>query len=267
GPVTGERPPRGAKAGRTTRPARLRGTALGPHLVEAAFTRALPAEVFTPEPAGIWISAPVCGLRPVRAARSTRSTDSRPVILTASPLLTDSTSTSCSADRAASAWDLVSEERSATAATSSVRLTDMESLSQSACAPLWVRGGRHYVVTPPVVAFTRRIFGVSARISRGAEAHGADVTRSSPVDGRPAGRSRGRSGRPRSVEPAALVTAGGEQREHGEHHAPPHEHGERERVGRHPGDGLDDEVPPRPARQPLGGTGEPPREHLGRQEQ
>src|SRR5690606_7608288 len=156
GPVTGERPPRGAKAGRTTRPARLRGTALGPHLVEAAFTRALPAEVFTPEPAGIWISSPVCGLRPVRAARSTRSTDSRPVILTASPLLTDSTSTSCSADRAASAWDLVSEERSATAATSSVRLTDMESLSQSACAPLWVRRGRHYGVKPPIVALTRR---------------------------------------------------------------------------------------------------------------
>src|SRR5699024_10596662 len=122
-------PPPGARtrrrgAGSLLRPFVDGGSAAAESHLATAFFRAEPADTLTPSPAGIWISSPVRGLRPVRAARSTRSTLSRPVTLTASPLPRDSTRTSCSAPSAASASVLVSDAFSAIAATRSVRLTD-----------------------------------------------------------------------------------------------------------------------------------------------
>src|SRR5690606_25982462 len=95
------------------------------HLLTAFFSTE-PAEIFTPKPAGISIDSPMRGLRPVRAARSTRSTLSRPVSFTASPLAREDTRGSCRALRAASAWVLVRPAFSAIAATTSLRFSAMD---------------------------------------------------------------------------------------------------------------------------------------------
>src|SRR5690606_38192987 len=90
-----------------------------------AFFSSEPALSLTPKFAGIEISSPVRGLRPVRAARSTRSAERKPVTLTASPLASDSISTSWKALSAASASDLLISALAAMAETSSDLLSDM----------------------------------------------------------------------------------------------------------------------------------------------
>ena len=89
-------------------------------LATAAFSFE-PAVSLTEWPAGIWIASPVCGLRPVRAARSVRSTANQPGIDTFSPLEIWSTKTSNTASRTplTATWEF--SVFAATAATSSLR--------------------------------------------------------------------------------------------------------------------------------------------------
>src|SRR3954454_19340061 len=87
----------------------------------AAALRREPTLTLTPKPAGMSIVSPVEGLRPVRAARATRSTDRMPGIETFSPLLTESSRISLKDERTASASALLVPAFEARAATRSLR--------------------------------------------------------------------------------------------------------------------------------------------------
>src|SRR3954454_21288269 len=87
----------------------------------AAALRREPTLTLTPKPAGMSIVSPVEGLRPVRAARLTRSTDRMPGIETFSPLLTESSRISLKDERTASASALLVPAFEARAATRSLR--------------------------------------------------------------------------------------------------------------------------------------------------
>jgi hypothetical protein len=73
----------------------------------------------TPAPAGICISSPVCGLRPVRAGRCTFCTLTKPWMVTVSPAAVFSVTSSTIAFSTASTSDGELPTRSATAWTSS----------------------------------------------------------------------------------------------------------------------------------------------------
>src|SRR4051794_16595332 len=91
------------------------------YFLETAAFSLEPAVSLTLWPAAIWMVSPVCGLRPVRAARSVRSTASQPGMVIFSPAATEVSKTSNSASRTelTAAW--LVPALPATSATSSLR--------------------------------------------------------------------------------------------------------------------------------------------------
>jgi hypothetical protein len=89
--------------------------------VSTASLNALSGVTRTRRDALMRIASPVCGLRPMRAARSTRANLAKPLIATGSPFATVSVTVSTNAWSAASALRLSVSRRSASSATSSLR--------------------------------------------------------------------------------------------------------------------------------------------------
>src|SRR3954447_23951688 len=91
------------------------------YFLETAAFSLEPAVSLTLWPAAIWMVSPVCGLRPVRAARSVRSTASQPGMVIFSPAATEvsKTSNSASSTELTAAW--LVPALPATSATSSLR--------------------------------------------------------------------------------------------------------------------------------------------------
>ena len=92
-------------------------------LPATAALNSAPARNFGTEVALIFTVAPVCGLRPTRAARSAFSNAPKPLMATLSPLATDLTISSTSASTASPASFLVTSRRAARRSTSSALLT------------------------------------------------------------------------------------------------------------------------------------------------
>src|SRR5690606_12247873 len=90
-----------------------------------------PAVTLTRLPAGILISAPVCGLRPVRAAVSTCSNEIQPGIETLLPLATASETVTKSESRTRVTVAWLSPVAEAMLATSSVLVMDLSAMSAS----------------------------------------------------------------------------------------------------------------------------------------
>src|SRR3954452_18314705 len=98
------------------------------YFLETAAFSLEPAVSLTLWPAAIWMVSPVCGLRPVRAARSVRSTASQPGMVIFSPAATEDskTSNSASSTELTAAW--LVPALPATSATSSLRFLAIDVL-------------------------------------------------------------------------------------------------------------------------------------------
>ncbi len=95
-----------------------------------ASLNALPAVNFTVFAAGIWISAPVAGLRPTRAARAPVENEPNPISCTVSPFVTAAVMVAISASSVSAAAALVAPVFAATASTSSYLFIVFSSLSE-----------------------------------------------------------------------------------------------------------------------------------------
>src|SRR3954447_11515806 len=124
------RMPRSARMHEKGRPRRDGLSALQTSYLTAAFSLE-PAVTLTRLPAGILISAPVCGLRPVRAAVSTCSKEIQPGIETLLPLATASETVPKSESRTRETVAWLSPVAEAMLATSSVLVMDLSAMSSS----------------------------------------------------------------------------------------------------------------------------------------
>src|SRR3954447_11911231 len=144
------------------------------YFLETAAFSLEPAVSLTLWPAAIWMVSPVCGLRPVRAARSVRSTASQPGMVIFSPAATEVSKTSNSASRTelTAAW--LVPALPATSATSSLRFLAIDVLlddsDSGACTrhahkplsenlPAWRLSVRKFRVFPRLFEVNHRFRG------------------------------------------------------------------------------------------------------------